>query len=254
MPHHHRDAPSLAALAAPGPFFAVRTGRPPAAAVPLAAVYDGTAGALRHRLETVAGRLGTTEPRVAASLAHQGLASRLWSVALASAVLLGRLPDLAPDRLRWDPDGVLPDDLWLPGDPAPAGGAGDLGGSGGTGGTGGAAAAVWQAGYRDHLAPLAVAVRRLVPVSAALLRGNAASALAGAGRQLVRWARSTGAGRAAAVAEEITAALLARPELAAAGTRDGGGYRRRSCCLYYRTPAGGLCGDCVFTRAPGAPG
>jgi iron complex transport system ATP-binding protein len=28
------------------------------------------------------------------------------------------------------------------------------------------------------------------------------------------------------------------------------GYRRNSCCLYYRTPRGGLCGDCALDRAP----
>ncbi|PQM44543.1 Glutamate--cysteine ligase EgtA [Mycobacterium talmoniae] len=27
-------------------------------------------------------------------------------------------------------------------------------------------------------------------------------------------------------------------------------YRRLSCCLYYRTPGGGLCGDCALTKKP----
>ncbi|NED81420.1 (2Fe-2S)-binding protein, partial [Streptomyces sp. SID11233] len=27
-------------------------------------------------------------------------------------------------------------------------------------------------------------------------------------------------------------------------------YRRNSCCLYYRTPRGTLCGDCVLHTAP----
>ncbi|MGB3523980.1 MAG: (2Fe-2S)-binding protein, partial [Mycobacterium sp.] len=27
-------------------------------------------------------------------------------------------------------------------------------------------------------------------------------------------------------------------------------YRRASCCLFYRTPGGGLCGDCALTHKP----
>jgi iron complex transport system ATP-binding protein len=34
-------------------------------------------------------------------------------------------------------------------------------------------------------------------------------------------------------------------------SKDGTNYRRVSCCLYYRTPTGGLCGDCVLTTKPG---
>ncbi|MYS47716.1 hypothetical protein GTY23_42420, partial [Streptomyces sp. SID5998] len=52
------------------------------------------------------------------------LAARLWSVALGCAVRYGRLPDLDPRLLRWDPAGSAPEDLWLtevrerPADPA----------------------------------------------------------------------------------------------------------------------------------------
>ncbi|WP_234009907.1 (2Fe-2S)-binding protein [Streptomyces sp. SA3_actF] len=31
-------------------------------------------------------------------------------------------------------------------------------------------------------------------------------------------------------------------------------YRRNSCCLYYRTPRGTLCGDCVLHGGTGAAG
>lgn len=222
----------------PGPFFALGEGPLPGSAVPLAEVYGGDSAALRARLDTVAARLGTAEARVAASIAYQGLASRLWSVALVSAVLLGRLPDLGPDRLRWAQDLAAPDDLWLP-EPRPgpvAPGPEEL----------------WEVVHRGHLAPLAEAVRREAPVAAGLLRGNSASALAGSARMLIGWAAGAGRVAEAGAARTLASALLSRPETAGAGTWNGSAYRRASCCLYYRTPAGGLCGDCLFSRPPGA--
>jgi hypothetical protein len=52
--------------------------------------------ALNVRISLVADRLRTPEPRVAASIAHQGLAARLWSVALGCACLHGRIPASTP--------------------------------------------------------------------------------------------------------------------------------------------------------------
>lgn len=178
--------------------------------------------------------LRAPEPRIAASVAQQGLAARLWSVTLGCAALYGRVPDLAPSLLRWDPDGSAPDDLLLtevrplPPDPA----------------------SIADIILHAHLEPLTAALHARYRAAAGLLWGNAGSALAGASRQLDRWARANGRTDAAARTRALTAELFGHPLLADTGTRTGTGFRRRSCCLYYRVPGGGLCGDCCFTRAP----
>ncbi len=239
--------PDLAALRPLGGFFVLRTGGTPAGSLPtLAQAYaqrspEVSRNPLNFRVRKVAHALRTPEPRVAASVAHQGLAARLWSVALGCAALYGRLPDLDARLLRWDPDGSAPDDLWLSGvrsSPADPGRLADT-------------------VLRGHLEPLAAALRVHHRLAPGLLRGNAASALAGAARELDRWARRNDRGDIAARARSLTAGLLAHPLLDGAGTLTGTAFRRRSCCLYYRVPGGGVCGDCCFTSpprsSPGAP-
>jgi len=181
---------------------------------------------MTFRVHKVAGALRAPEPRIAASIAHQGLAARLWSVALGCAVLYGRIPDLAPRRLRWDPDASAPDDLWLDAvEPLP----GDAG-------------TLADVVLHGHLEPLAAALHAEYRLATGLLWGNAASALVGAARQLGRHTDVS------ARVHDLAAELLAHPLLA--GTLDAATLRRRSCCLYYRLPDGGVCGDCCFTRAP----
>ncbi|WP_328564013.1 (2Fe-2S)-binding protein [Streptomyces coelicoflavus] len=246
--------PGLSALRPLGGFSVLRVARPApsrrtATLAPLAHAYppgyaDPAADVhvpvqrpdpLGLRVRKVAAALGTPETRVAASVAQQGLAARLWSVTLACAALYGQVPDLDPRLLHWDPDATAPDDLWLtevralPGD----------------------ATTVADVVLTTHLAPLAEAVHARYGVAAGLLRGNAASALAGAGRELERWARREGRTDTAAHARSLTAGLLAHPLLAGTGTLTGTSFRRRSCCLYYRVPGGGVCGDCCFPSPPG---
>ncbi|MFB7511572.1 (2Fe-2S)-binding protein, partial [Streptomyces broussonetiae] len=101
-----------------------------------------------------------------------------------------------------------------------------------------------------HLAPLGEALRARYGVAAGLLWGNAGSALAGAVRELDRWARAHGRTDVAERTRTLTDDLFAHPLLRATGTRTGTAFRRRSCCLYYRVPGGGVCGDCCFNRPP----
>ncbi|OQD57411.1 ferric iron reductase [Streptomyces phaeoluteigriseus] len=251
--------PQLAALRPLGGFFALSTAPPtggpgePARPLPtLAQAYaaaptgadgdppadlpaDPPADPLAFRIGKVARALRAPEPRIAASVAQQGLAARLWSVALGCAVLYVRPPELAPGLLRWDPDGSAPDDLWLtevhasrPAD----------------------AETLAATVLHGHLEPLAAALRARHRLAPGLLRGNAASALAGAARQLDAWARAHGRPDAAARTRALTAELLAHPLLAGTGTLTGTAFRRRSCCLYHRVPGGGVCGDCCFVRPP----
>ncbi|WSM43606.1 (2Fe-2S)-binding protein [Streptomyces cellulosae] len=232
--------PRLTALPALGGFFALRAGEDADRHLPtLAQAYGPRRPDVQHaaatdpltvRVRRVAAALRTQEPRVAASVAHQGLAARLWSVALGCAALHGEVPDLAPDTLHWNPESSAPDDLHLPKvRPLP-----------------GDAATLADVVLHGHLEPLSAALRARHRVAPALLRGNAASALAAAAREITRHARPDAAARAARLARE----LLAHPGLSGAGGLTATGFRRRSCCLYYRVPGGGVCGDCCFARPP----
>ncbi|OSP28581.1 ferric iron reductase, partial [Streptomyces sp. 13-12-16] len=85
--------PSLTALHRLGGFFVLRTAGVADRRLPtLAQAYgprppDVQGDFLTSRVRRVAGVLRTDEARVAASVAQQGLAARLWSVALGSAAL-----------------------------------------------------------------------------------------------------------------------------------------------------------------------
>ncbi|GAB7187502.1 (2Fe-2S)-binding protein [Kitasatospora sp. Ki12] len=228
--------PDYARLAAVGPYFALDTspdGTPPEGFRPLAELFGtGPDAPLAARIRVVAQRLGTAEPRVAASILHLGLAARFWSVGLGSAVLLGTVPTLERAWVRIPDQGPL--DLWTPSEPARP--------SPGT-----LADQLHAAVLVGRLEPLAAAVRAAAPLSPRLLLGNSASALAGTLRVLDPHA--PGAARA------LVAELLDRPPLAGTGTLRTGprgtAFRRTSCCLYYRVGSGaGLCGDCCFTEPP----
>ncbi|MFJ9519747.1 (2Fe-2S)-binding protein [Kitasatospora sp. NPDC101801] len=208
---------ALRRAAAVGPFFATVEGPLPDGFRPLAEL--AAPEFWRRRIAEVGERLGTDEPRVAASVAQLGVAARLWSVALGTAVLGGVVPDYDRSYWRLPPGGSL--ELWVPGVLLP---------------DGPLAAALHRTVVERQLAPLAAGIRAVTPVAEGLLWGNAASALAGAVRVL-----RSGGGPAAE--------LLDRPPLRGALTSAG---RRTSCCLYYRVPGAGLCGDCVFDRPPRA--
>ncbi|MEU9191362.1 (2Fe-2S)-binding protein [Streptomyces sp. NPDC048484] len=242
------DLNGLAALESLGGFFALRTGqrteqgkgqRKRRVLPTLAEVYatrnvTADPDPLTFRVHKVVNSLAAPEVRIGVSVAQQGLAARLWSVALGSAVLHGQVPDLDPLLLHWDADGSAPDDLWLselhalPGD----------------------AVTIRRLVHHGHLEPLSAALRARHPVAAGLLWGNAASALVGAARQLDHWAAAHGRAEVGERARALAAELLDHPDLRDTGTLDGTAFRRRSCCLYYRVPGGGVCGDCCFTRAP----
>ncbi|MFI1808751.1 (2Fe-2S)-binding protein [Streptomyces sp. NPDC020422] len=217
-----------------GGFFALRTTPPAPGAdhLPLALLYAGRDAPLAARVDRVAARLGAPERRVAASIAHLGLAARLWSTALGPAALHGLVPDLAPATLHWDGALTSPDDLWWSGTATRPAGVDEL------------RAVVHEA----HLVPLHAAFARDGRISERLLWGNAGSALAGALRELLRWARAQGRPDAAERATSLVQGLFDHPDLAR--TVRGPALRRTSCCLYYRCPSGGLCGDCVFDHAP----
>ena len=240
-----------------GGFFALQVGESaPAGAVPLAEVYAGHTAPLAARIKRVGTSLGADEPRVAASIAHLGLAARLWSITLAAAVVDRRIPsDLDPARLHWDAFASAPDDLWLPAPtpfaataPRVATAARPPTAEPGEGAQ--LLAALISMTYERHLTPLAAATCQTVRVSERLLWGNAASALAGALGQLSRWCMERDRPEDAALTRALVGELLAYGRLRGTGTLSGTTFRRSTCCLYYRA-GGQLCGDCVFHRAEG---
>lgn len=236
---------ALLAAAQVGSFFRLEDRGPLAAAgwQPAAELFRAGLGPL---VETTAGQLGTTELRVAASILQQGFAARLWSPVLGCALLRGVIPDLGPLTVTTGPPmrlGVTATSGWLADSP------GQLAGM-----------------CADAVAPQLNALAAALPVQLAdgLLKGNAASAMAGA------------LGLLTAVCPDLAdpAAELGRALLQTAGLRDTGvltgpdpgrlddptgtglpaapglSFQRRSCCLYYRVPGGGLCGDCGLIRLP----
>lgn len=189
---------------------------------PVALEVDGTWRPLRDlRLPTVRGEVcgrisstvGGCEPRVAESTLVLGLAARLWSLAVGCVARAGVLPDL--DQVAYTDDrgsvrlGLLQPQGWLTTDP--------------------------QDVYEVVVSRTLLPILTTMPLSARLLWGNVASALAGTARVL----DLSSAG--------LVADLLDLPLLRGELDRDG---RRGTCCLFYRVPGAGLCGDCVLDAVP----
>lgn len=237
-PAAHRCVPAataaaaLAEIGAASPYFTVGAGATDEPGwQPLAALYRDPAE-LGAAVAEVADRIDATEPRVAASTFHLSMAARVWSVWIGMLVGHGLHLDLSPAALHYrSVDGRLRLHLprvhaWQVESAQPA-----------------LAATVFD----GHLDPFAAALRRVVPISANLLRGNAASALMGAARVFDRHRGAGAAGPAWRLATAVCDENLAG---AVVFTADATAYRRTSCCLYYRTPDAGLCGDCALDRRP----
>ncbi|NEB73760.1 (2Fe-2S)-binding protein [Streptomyces sp. SID14478] len=217
-------AEALGDVAALDGFFVLRTGV--AEDGPTAPGRGGrlTAECFTGLARQVTDRYATDEARIGVSIAHLGLAARLWSPVLACTLIHGIVPDLSTLE-------------WIDGGPAvrlahPAG------------------RRVAQvprladAVYEEVIAALAAVESDLgVKVAPRLLDGNIASALVGSAAVLLRARPDL---RTALTA--LTTELLGRGRLVGTGRITGPAltFRRRSCCLYYRTPGGGKCGDCCL--------
>lgn len=232
---------ALRAAAEAGPYFAVGVPDGERAWVPFALlVSDGEL--LRGRVEVtravLAGRTGSeVELRACASINFLGMVSRLVAPALATAAVAGVVPVFTPGEILWSP---------VEGGPIPVAVA-DPRGS-----TVRGADAAGRVLYRDvvatTVAPLVDAYAATFHVSTKVLWGNVSSALAGAAGMLGRSDIPQGIG----VVDIVEAALrlgrlldsghYERPE----SLRPRAFFVRHNCCLFYRIPAGGMCGDCVL--------
>lgn len=205
------------------PYFALGTGPPPGGWRPVKQLYDDTA-LLAEIVGRVQARLDVTEERVAASTFFLGFAARLWSIGVGSVAGYRMLVDLPPEQLLFrESDGQIALHLEHP--------------------TTRRREDLADMVLDRHLHPLAVALRRLGPISEKMLHGNAASALLGAATVFDR-DRGTTSGW------ELARDICADQRFGAAVEFVDNDYRRTSCCLYYRTPHGGLCGDCALSRVP----
>jgi FhuF 2Fe-2S C-terminal domain len=253
-------AEALAAAAGAGPYFAVEPWAEDAGwrqASLLASDPAVLADRVTHARAIIADRAGIAPAelaeRVAASIVFLGLASRLVSPSLGAAVLGSVVPYLTLDNLWWRP---------VDGGPLPLAvrGSGPLTGRQIGDAAAGrqlddpatlddAAALLSESCVQGLAAPVAGAFQALFRLSPLVLRGNIASALAGAAGMLARSFPDR-----AETAGQLTARILALGPLRGTGELvqpDASQPRRflvrRSCCLYYRVPGGGICGDCVLT-------
>jgi hypothetical protein len=212
-----------------------------------------------HARAVIAGRAGIAaaevSERAAASIVFLGLASRRVSPSLGAAVLGGVVPYLTLDNLWWRPVDGGPVPLAVRGSGPVTGhrvgdaaAAGQLGDAAGGGQLDEAAALLSEGCVQGMAEPVAGAFRALFRLSPLVLRGNIASALAGAAGMLAGSFPDR-----AETAGQLTARILALGPLRGTGELvqpDASQPRRflvrRSCCLYYRVPGGGICGDCVL--------
>ena len=244
-------AEALAAAAGAGPYFALEPWAAGAGwrqASLLVSDPAVLADRVTHARAAIAGRGGiapaeVTE-RVAASITFLGLASRLVSPSLGAAVLGGVVPYLTLGNLWWRPvdGGPLP----LAAGPVTGREIGDVAAGRQLDD---AAALLSERCVQGMADPVAGAFQALFRLSPLVLRGNIASALAGAAGMLARSFPDQ-----AETAGQLTARILALGPLRGTGELvqpDASQPRRflvrRSCCLYYRVPGGGTCGDCVLT-------
>lgn len=229
---------ALTELSAVSSYFAVSTGIADGADWrPVTQLYTDEkllAGAVAHVRE----RIGAPDLRVAVSTFFLGFAARLWSIGLGGVAEHGLLIDLDPDQLWYtDSEGAVR--LHLPNPVAWQGSSANES----------LEPALADMILTGHLEPLAAAVQRLGPISERLLLGNAASAVLGAARAL-RW--HSGGDLADEPGWALARKLCDDERLTGTICFNGSDtdYRRTSCCLFYRTPGGGLCGDCALTHKP----
>ncbi len=243
-------AEALAAAAGCGPYFALEPWAEAAGwrqASLLVSDPALLADRVTHARAVIAGRAGIVPAevaeRVAASIVFLGLASRLVSPSLGAAVLGGVVPNLTLDNLWWRP---------VDGGPVPLAAGPVTGREIGDAAVGrhldDAAVLLSERCVQDMADPVAGAFQALFRLSPLVLRGNIASALAGAAGMLARSFPDR-----AETAGQLTARILALGPLRGTGELvqpDASQPRRflvrRSCCLYYRVPGGGTCGDCVL--------
>jgi len=210
-------------LAAIGPYFALSGPHAPGPGWwPANALIDDGEH-LAGAIDNVAAGLNTGQRWIAASIFYQGWAARLTAIYAGASAMFGAAPDLRAPLVTCRPRQSGPVDLSVaslqPLSPD----------------------AAWRYLYGGHLVPLAAAIRSQVRIGGYLLRGNVASALAGALDVLAQARRET-------LGSLLRRGWAQPADLAACGrwlsVPGGPRYARWTCCGYEQLEAGGRCDDC----------
>ncbi|GAA1012236.1 hypothetical protein Aple_008220 [Acrocarpospora pleiomorpha] len=176
-------------------------------------------------VDSTAERYGTTEKRIGASIAQLSHAARLWSPVIGTVLTHGVVPDLTRlDRADDGPGLRLPTVSGWPYE---------------------SPRQLYDLVMHGHLEPFTAGLK--IKIAPRLLAGNAASAVAEAGRAVVA-ARP----ELADAATDLVDGLLAEGDLAGKGKiiSPDLAFHRTTCCLYYRVPHGSKCGDCALLNSP----
>lgn len=179
---------------------------------------------LRGKVIASADALDTDDMRVAASVDHLGTCARIAAPLLQFVGTHGAVPDVAPERLWWQP--VRPGPMRLAAALAPAGPA--------------TSDAVLERVVDGVLASLVDGYGSAYAVSPQVLWGNVASALDGARHAI-----------GSPALDHLVRDVLGLGALAGTAAQLPPAFRRNSCCLLYRLRGRGLCGDCVLTTREG---
>ena len=180
------------------------------------------------------GMLDAPETRIAVSVAQQGLAARLWSVALGVAALYGRFPTSTPGCCTGTRTAARPTTCgWPRRAPCPPTRRTSAGRTGRPSRTAGGGPAGPAARLRGP-----VAGQRGLRARGRRTRTRPLGPQPTAART---WA--TGPARSPPSSSPTPTCGHRHPDTGTASAA-------RSCCLYYRVPGGGLCGDCCFVRPP----
>jgi hypothetical protein len=199
-----------------GPYFEIEAPRDLSGWTTLATLStDRTV--LAAKVATTRTALGEVPVRVAASIDFLGVAARILSPAVRSAVVDAKVPLLDPEAI-W----------WRPAQPGPMRLAMDVASWRRT-----SAAALHADVVQPVMVALVEAYRTAFALSPKVLWGNVASAL-------------NGAAAALAAGDGLVRDVLALGELAGTARLPPPHFVRSSCCLYYRVPGGGICDDCVL--------
>jgi len=226
-------AAALSRAAEAGPYFAITLDpdellwRPFAELLDPAVLGENVAQVRRVLQERSGVPVDDLDLRACASIHALGLVSRLIAPALGSAALVGHVPALAIDQLRWQR---------VAGGPVPVAVTQASGED--VSGVDEAAVALHEAVIEPSVAPLLAAFEETFSLSPQVLWGNVASAVGGAATMLAQV-------ECRFDPRELAQAVTARGPLRAMGDWTPA-FRRRNCCLFYKIPGGGTCGDCVL--------
>jgi len=208
----------------------------------IAQTREALAAAAQRRPEEV-------EWRIAASIAHLGLAARFVAPLMGLAVTTGKVAPVGLAQASWRPILGGPYPLYFtesrhtPDSGEHASAETQLAAPPSTSDIPTISRLFATEILDGPVRQLTEAVLRSGSIASGLLWGNVVSGVGGAAK-MIQMARPSLSTQATLFVDEL---LRHEPLLATAMRRENGQLQRRSCCLMYRLPGAGYCGDCSFS-------